>query len=134
MTSDDDDILRDMTLTPGADVAPEPPRMVVGERHINAIEQELAERLILEIQTLSMPCIFIGANGELDEIRGEAEPWRMFFDGRIPAPWEAHRVKTELENLIVERYRDRIAIARELGPRATMADYVDACKREGIET
>lgn len=130
--TNDDDFLADMTLTPGADVAPEPPRMFVGERHINHIEQELQERLTLEIQILSLPGIFIGENGELDEILGDAEPWRKLFDGRMPLPWECAAVKTELENLIVERYRDRIAIARELGPRATQAEYVAACKREDI--
>jgi hypothetical protein len=131
--TDDDDILRTMTTTPGADVAPEPPRMFVGERCINAIEIELTEGMMLEIQILSMPGIFIGENGELDEIRGDAEPWRKLFDGRVPTPMEAVVVKTECENLIVERYRDRIAIARSLGVRATQAEYVAACKREDIQ-
>ena len=130
--TNDDDLIRDMTVTPDVDAAPEPARLFVSDRHINHIEQELAERLTLELQVFDLPAIFVGEDGELDEIRGEAEPWRKFFDGRVPTPWEAVVVKTECENLIAEKYRDRIAIARELGPRATMADYVAACKREGL--
>jgi hypothetical protein len=131
--TDDDDILYDMTMVPAVDATPEPARLFVSERHINAIEQNLTEQLALELSGF-LPTIFVGEDGELDEpMRGEAQPWRAYFDGRIPLPWECAAAKTELENLIVERYRDRIAIARELGSRATQAEYVAACKREGID-
>jgi hypothetical protein len=106
--------------------------MFVGERHINAIEQELQERLMLELQGF-FPPIFVGENGELDVIAGRPEPWRLYFNGRIPPAWEAAAVKIECENLIVERYRDRIAIARSLGPGATMDLYRAECAKEGVE-
>jgi hypothetical protein len=131
--NDDDDFLGDMTMAPDVDAPPAPARIFVGERAINHIELEISERMALELQGIVPPIFVDGDTGELDVMDGRPEPWAQFFDGRIPLPWEAAKVQGEIHALVVEQYRDRIAIARELGPRATQQQYEAACRKEGIE-
>ena len=139
----------------GADRSEAPPeasyRIVVGERAVNPIEQELKERCSMEVARIApqFPPIFLDSEtGELEKpTNGKPEPWAQYFDGRVPAPWECARLMMDFTALIeadprVIAARRRIQIARDLGPirniqvtrdgRATCPEYEAACKKEDI--
>jgi hypothetical protein len=138
-----DDLIDDML---GKDRGTAPPenayRICVHERCVNSVEAEVKERLSRRMRGVltELPVIFIDeATGELDTPSdGRPEPWAAYFDGRIPKPWEVADLAkdiTALEARILDEagYFQRIAIARALGPRGTMEQYNEACKKAGLE-
>jgi hypothetical protein len=131
--SDDQDLIRSMTDGATTETRAAVPCIVVPGHAINSIEMELLEQMHGEISDIGLPPIFVDPEtGEL-ETRGNNEPWTEFFDGRIPAPWEAYELAAELVGIVEQKFAQRIAIARECEKDATRQQYIQACKREGIE-
>lgn len=132
--ADEQQIIRDMTDGATSETRASGPYIVVPGHAVNYIECDLYERMQNEILEIGLPPIFVDQEtGELEVRTGITEPWRKFFDGRLPAPWECAEIFAELSALVEARYAPRIIIARELGPDATQAMYVAACTKEGIE-
>jgi hypothetical protein len=134
-----DDLIDELLGKDRGAAAPETAyKICLFERCANSIEAELDEKLALQTSS-ALPLIFIDeTTGELDPPSdGQPEPWTKYFDGRVPSPWEAAELAKEITAMEAQVLAeagcfDRIAIAHDLGPRATKAQYETACAKEGV--
>lgn len=120
---------------PDADNPPSP-KLIMGVRPVNAIEAAL--RCRAGNSPFPLPIIFYG--DDKTTLERPADYAHLFADGTPldaitpDAIREVMRViDLAVQKPIRERFRLHIILARELGPRATEQQYIDACKRENLE-
>jgi len=98
-------------------------KMIVPARAVNSTEIELRGMLAEAIAaTPTVPFV----DGDTGEFENAADHGNLSL-----------RTTLDVQNLvhgdIAEKFRRQITIARELGPKATMALYQTACLLEGVE-
>jgi len=102
------------------DPTEKPIRMAVGRRASNSIEIELRAMAAEALAAVPMAKPIFIEDDEQDDIEGL--PVRVALD-----------VQDVVQMDIGEKYRRQIVIASELGPRATVAEYIAACLLEGVD-
>jgi hypothetical protein len=94
---------------------------------VNVIEGELRGAMIeaMALADHRAPALFIG-----DDEAGAA-PYEEIYGERFSLA-DAIAMQAIVYGEIQEHYRRQLIVARELGERGTMADYLIACEAEGI--
>ena len=104
-----------------------PIKMAVPKRAANLIEIELRAMMHEAITAhADVPLVFY----EDDQHNGD--DFAAMF-GRPLSLDEAMAIGGVMSEPVVERFRRQIAIASELGPRATKAEYIAACLLENVD-
>lgn len=109
------------------DQAERPIKIMLPLKPLNLIEQELSGRFIEELSTRDVPVPFVDDDGSLEN----ADDYIPCF-GRPLNLDEAMTIRGLIEDDLLEKYRRQLIIARELGPKATLADYLLGCDAEQI--
>lgn len=97
-----------------------PIRMAVAPRPVNSMEHELTVLMTEELPSTLVP--FVEDDGTL----GNQHEYVHAY-GRPFTVSEALLIGGLIEEPVIEKYRRQICTARELGPHATLADYLFAC-------
>ncbi len=124
-----------------SDKPPQPVGMAVPQRCLNSIEISLVEGFEHELDALCpYPILESLDDDDASDLLVLANPemFAHYFDGRNPTIREVYDLCRELTELVAEKWRAQISIARSLGGIRRdggpfVREYVARCKAEGVE-